>query len=69
MYRVCICNALRLFNVSGHEALLQAMSALKRLAVVLMRVADDVRMLCPCICIYVDIKYIESCVYVMLCAY
>jgi len=32
-------------NTAGHEALLQTMSALKRLAIVLMRVADDVRML------------------------
>jgi len=30
---------------AGHEALLQTMSALKRLAIVLLRVADDVRML------------------------
>jgi len=30
---------------AGHEALLHVMSLLKRLAIVLMRVADDVRML------------------------
>jgi fumarate hydratase class II len=32
-------------RMGGHEALLQAMGALKRLAVVLMRIADDVRLL------------------------
>lgn len=32
-------------RMGGHEALLQAMSALKRLAVVLIRIADDLRLL------------------------
>ena len=57
-YDQCVCSELaalsglpfrvaenKFSRMGGHEALLQAMSALKRLAVVLLRVADDVRLL------------------------
>jgi len=51
-------SAVCILNVTGHEALLQVMSALKRLAIVLMRVADNVRMLARVyvyICIHICI--------------
>jgi len=47
---MCILNA-------GHEALLQTMSALKRLAIVLVRVADDVRMLAS-VYVYVYVQVV-----------